>query len=368
MEKFYPPQLLFSCCKKSGLFDVGIIISASHNSYQDNGIKLIDAKQAKLSLQDELVISKLMHILSNEISYQGFGNQLSMPDAAMGYANHIYTFFPPNFLNKIRVVLDCANGAAYKLAPVIFKHLGAQVITLHDLPTGRNINENCGALHPTLLQKAVVENKAHIGFAFDGDADRVMCVTQQGVIKNGDDILAILLTHPAYAHMQTVVGTVMSNFGFELHLNRQGRLLRRTLVGDKYVSADLIDQGLVLGGEPSGHIIARDYLDSGDGIFAALRLIETVVLTGNWSLESFMQLPQVHVNMPVPIRYDLHKPPFDRILSTYQKMVVNGRIIVRYSGTENVLRIMIEDQEYQVARTIACELSDKLLVAFKTIS
>jgi phosphoglucosamine mutase len=363
-----PTPTVVQLLQKSTLFDVGIIISASHNPYQDNGIKLIEARQAKLSLHDELIISKLMRELPAYSSYQGFGTESAMPQVAAQYMQHLYSFFARPFLHGIKVVLDCSNGAAYQIAPAIFNQLGAEVITLHASPSGRNINENCGALYPEYLQQAVIAHGAHIGFAFDGDADRVMCVTASGLIKNGDDILSILLTHPAYSAMPTVVGTVMTNYGLEAHLARQGRILRRTRVGDKYVSADLIEQGLLLGGEPSGHIIIRDYLDSGDGIFAALRLLETVLITHNWSLESFVQLPQAHINVPVPHQYDLKKPPFDAILATYQKKVINGRLIVRYSGTENVLRIMIEEQEYNLARELAYELSDKLLLAFKTIS
>lgn len=363
-----PTPTVVQLLQKSTLFDVGIIISASHNPHQDNGIKLIEAKQAKLSLQDELLISTLVCNVPMHASYQIFGTESAMPQVVTHYFNYLCSFFPHLFLSGIKVVLDCANGAAYKIAPTIFSQLGADVITMHAQPSGRNINEKCGALYPAYLQQAVIEHGAHIGFAFDGDADRVICVTAAGTIKNGDDILAILLTHPAYNSMPAVVSTIMSNYGFEHHLAQQGRILRRTRVGDKYVSADLIEQGLLLGGEPSGHIIARDYLDSGDGIFAALRLLEAVLLTHNWSLDSFVQLPQAHINVPVPQRYDLQKPPFDAILANYQKKILNGRLIVRYSGTENVLRIMIEEQEYQMAHELAHELSHTLLMAFKAIS
>ncbi len=188
----------------------------------------------------------------------------------------------------------------------------------------------------------MVETGADIGFAFDGDGDRVIAVNREGVLKDGDDLLALLLQHPAYQASPAVVGTIMTNEGFADWLTEQNKQLIRTPVGDKYVAEQLNAQVLLLGGESSGHIILNDILGTGDGILAALRVLETVIRTNNWSLTTFDKYPQALINMPVTMRHDLETSPVQTIIRSAQERLARGRILVRYSGTENVLRLMVE--------------------------
>ncbi len=341
-------------------FDCGIIISASHNPYHDNGIKIID-KTGKLSLDDELMISALFQEQNTHHNYLHLGSEIFWSQAEQSYINTLSSFFTKNFLIGKKIILDCAHGASFRLAPQIFNQFGATTIILHNQPDGCNINHNCGALHPLSLQKAVIEHQADAGFAFDGDADRVIVVNKNGQIKDGDDILALLLNHPHYKHTTQVVGTIMSNQGFEFFLNNQSKTLIRTAVGDKYVCASLVEKGLILGGEPSGHIIVRDYLNTGDGIFIALRVLESLIINDNWKMETFEKFPQVLLNVPVLQRKDLASNPYEQIITRWRNELQSGRIIIRYSGTENLLRIMIEDNDYHHAHAIGDRLVQQLL-------
>lgn len=341
-------------------YDCGIIISASHNPYQDNGIKIIDARTGKITEHDERIISQFVQQHQSSYSYENVGSDTPCASAQQRYMRGILKLFPHHFLQGTKIVLDCAHGATSSIAPQLFKKCGAQVIAVHHTPNGKNINENSGALYPELLQQKVLAVGADIGFAFDGDGDRVIVVTKNGIIKNGDDILAILIQHPLYQHTTHIVGTVMTNQGFDSFLQQQSKKLVRVAVGDKYIAEYLEKENLLLGGEQSGHIIMRDYLNTGDGIFVALRVLEVLIMHNAWDMNSFQKYPQILVNVPVAHKKDLKKHPFAEIIGLSQALLSTGRLIVRYSGTENVLRIMAEDVDLMHAERVVNELSVKL--------
>jgi phosphoglucosamine mutase len=353
------PALSYIMHKKS-TYSCAIMISASHNQYQDNGIKIIDALSGKLSKSDEISISKLFYDISQELNYQHFGTSQSSPDSAQIYEQLVKAQFQANFLNNKHIVLDTAHGATYRVAPEIFRQLGAQVTVINNTPTGTNINDKSGSLHVELLQKTVLETKADAGFAFDGDGDRVIAVSKTGEIKNGDDLLALLSNHPDYINQDTIVGTVMSNQGFEVYLNKKNKKLIRTAVGDKYVLEALVHDNLLLGGEQSGHIILRNIINTGDGILVALKVLESVLYTNNWNLTTFTKYPQILLNVPVKARHDLSQEPFAQLIKQAEEKIPDGRLLVRYSGTEALLRIMVEDPNENLARTLADNLAKQL--------
>ncbi len=344
-----------------GLFSCGIVISASHNPHNDNGIKLIDAQTGKLSIEDENIISQLFaQTTLHTVSYSSLGTTHAWYEATEHYISNVISWFSPLFLQGKKIVLDCAHGATSHLAPRIFAALGATTVVIHNEPNGININSNCGSLCPASLQEAVKAHRADIGFAFDGDGDRVIAVARSGDVKDGDDMLALLLNHPDYARTATLVGTEMTNQGFELYLNQQGKQLIRTRVGDKYVSARLEQEMAPLGGEPSGHLILRDYMSTGDGIFTALRLLEAIIHTNNWDMITFEKYPQILINLPIHVKKDLASSPIAEIIDASNAQLHSGRVVVRYSGTEDVLRIMVEDIELTHAQRISNYLSQAL--------
>ena len=341
-------------------YSLGIMISASHNPYYDNGIKLIDSLTGKLSLQDELTISTFFNQINSFIDYNNFGREESLADASAIYIQTICSLFSSNFLYNKTIILDTAHGATYLVAPAIFKALGATVIIINNNPDGTNINAQCGATDLASLKKNVCENKGDIGFAFDGDGDRLMLVSSSGETKNGDDILALLSQHRAYKDQKTVVATVMCNQGLEVFLQKAGKELLRTSVGDKYVVQALQENNFLLGGEQSGHIILKDLATTGDGILAALRICEVLEETNNWGLNTFEKYPQVLLNIRVGNKKDLTSGQGRDIITTAEKHIVSGRILVRYSGTENLLRVMVEEKDLQKAETIAHNLAQEL--------
>jgi phosphoglucosamine mutase len=349
-------------CKlmQNSTFDVGIVISASHNPYQDNGIKIIDAHNGKLSENDELEITRLFHSPQPLHSYSSLGSMISWPEASALYAQNMAQKFEEDCLAGITIILDCAQGATSYIAPQLFEQLGARVIVLHAQPNGININDNCGSVHPKTLQQAVLTYQADIGFAFDGDGDRVIAVNQLGEVKDGDDIVAILMKSPYYQQETGVIGTIMSNHGLALWVKENNKQFIRTSVGDKHVSARLEQKNMLLGGEQSGHIIMRDYLNIGDGIFTALRLIQTLCLTNNWDMVSFKKFPQILINVPVTSKKNLDQEPIAALIAAYQEQLPNGRLIVRYSGTEPLLRIMIEDNSQSFAQYLGQQLAQEL--------
>jgi len=358
-------------------FDYGIVISASHNPYTDNGIKLFNAKSGKLSPEEEARIEESFAEIYEHPPLRGGccnksgagetpcgGCAKLWPEAPQVYAaNLIKIFQDKKFSLKSRIVLDCANGATYKVAPNIFEALGADVITIHSHPDGKNINKNCGSLHTENLKKTILKNNADIGFAFDGDGDRVTSINKKGEIRDGDDILDLLLQHPDFKGEKKIVGTVMTNHGLEKLLTTRNQKLIRTKVGDKYVVQAMEKENVRLGGETSGHVIIKDYLSTGDGIFVALKILESICKNDNWKMKTFKKTPQIVTN--IVLQEGCGKKPIDRsplkeIVENHEKKLIDGRIVARYSGTENKLRLMVEDETEESAKTVAQSLNHEL--------
>lgn len=346
--------------------DGAIIITASHNPYHDNGIKLIDRRTGKLSLRDEEIITELFYKETTS-SRDIRGRMHHSAEAQDTYKNALADYFTPDFLRGKKIVLDCAHGATSIVAPALFTHFGATVLALYNQPNGHNINHECGATHPEAVQNAVIAAQADIGFAFDGDGDRVVAVGKNGIIKDGDDILALLLDHPTYAQEPTLVCTIMSNAGLEEFVTQKNKSIIRTAVGDKHISAELKNKNLLIGGEQSGHILLADFLNGGDGIFAALRICEVAELRNNWNLKSFEHMAQIMINVPVELKRDLQNPTLQDIISTHKTLLLGGTLVVRYSGTENLLRVMVQHKNQAHADKIGTQLAHKLKQAITLI-
>jgi phosphoglucosamine mutase len=353
-----PTPAVFNLIHQSSYYNAGIVISASHNPYHDNGIKIMDARTGKITDEDQ---DHITHLLTSPRSSILFGTYTLWPEASRRYNDALMKAFEPHFLQGKKIVLDCANGATATIAPTLFKAYGAQVIGINTTPNGANINDSCGATYVAPLQRTVLAHQADIGFAFDGDGDRVIAVSRDGTVKNGDDLLALLSHHPAYTHAPTIVSTIMANQGLEAYLQEHGKMLLRTSVGDKYVTEKLLSLQLPLGGEQSGHIILRDYLLMGDGIFAALRIAQTLIYLNNWSMHTFTKYPQFLINIPITKRVDLTASPYAELIEENQQLIAPGRLVIRYSGTEPLLRIMAEALHEHQAQRIVTTLSEKLI-------
>lgn len=349
----------------------GIVISASHNPFDDNGIKIFSDNGFKLP--DEIE-SKLEDIVdSSGVDGLPIGMSIGMAkrieDAVGQYAVFLKEQFPKHLtLEGLRIVVDCANGAAYKVAPKVFEELGAELFILGNQPDGRNINYQSGALYPQNLMEKVKLYKADIGIALDGDADRLIVVDHMGQIVDGDQILAICAEHmhrSGRLKKATVVSTVMSNMGLEVAMQRMGVKLARTKVGDRYVVDEMRKNGYNLGGEQSGHLIFADCSTTGDGILAALNLLEVMILKQKTlhELKDLMEImPQVLKNVHVQ-----HKTPFEdipevnkSIVDAEKKLGQRGRVLVRYSGTENLARIMLEGEDHNQIETMAHDIARAL--------
>ncbi len=356
-----PTPAVVQLTLKHSDIDCGLIISASHNPYHDNGLKIIDGRQGKLSEEHELQITQYFYA-SEQGDYNHLGQEQYWDNAQSVYLDYIKCFFQPNFLASKKIVLDCAHGATYLLAPAIFKAFGADIICIGADPDGVNINEHCGATDVEQLKQKVITEQADCGFAFDGDGDRVVAVNNQGEIKNGDALLALLLDHPRYQPTQAVIGTIMTNKGFENWLNQKNYSLIRTPVGDKYIARRLEqeDGNSIIGGEQSGHIILYDYLPTGDGIFTALCVMEAIITAGNEQMATFQRMPQLLINVPIKEKKDLTQEPFAHIIRQKAALLPDGRIEVRFSGTEAKLRVMVEDNNEQQAHIVGHELAQAL--------
>lgn len=352
-----PTPLLYHLTKEHKA--LGIMITASHNKAEDNGIKLF-TPYGKIGKEEQ---ENLLSFLKKDlpcIDFMLLGKELVSTTTTDWYQEKLQSFFPPAFLKHKRIILDCANGAFSKIAPEVFSSFGAHVTPLCTTPDGYNINKNCGSLYPEILQDALGKQCADIGFAFDGDGDRLTVVTKDGIVKNGDDILSFLLYHPRYKKNTHVVGTIMANQGFEIFLKNQGRTLIRTNVGDSYVTQKLKEEQLTLGGEPSGHIILRDFSDTSDALFTALRICETALQKNDWTLATFTKFPQMIWGLPVTEKKDLTQERFATLIHKTEALLKGGRVLIRYSGTEPLLRVMIEAQENIIATTIGKQLCENL--------
>jgi phosphoglucosamine mutase len=354
--------------------DAGVVISASHNPFQDNGIKFFSSDGFKLPDEMELRIEEL--IFSKKIDSlrpiaTEVGKAYRIDDAVGRYVVFLKSTFPKDLdLSGVKIVLDCANGAAYKVAPAVLEELGAEVITLGVKPNGTNINAGCGSLHPEVISEAVKEHRADLGIALDGDADRVIFVDEFGNEVDGDHIMAICaidLLKQKKLRKNTVVATVMSNMGLDIAIKKAGGKVIKTVVGDRYVVEEMRKGGYTLGGEQSGHMIFLDHNTTGDGTLTALQVL-AVMRRNNKSLaelaEVMIPLPQVLVNVRVTEKQDIMTIPeiAGLVQAIEEKVRDEGRILIRYSGTEPLLRIMIEGQDkYQItnwAKDIA-ELVEK---------
>lgn len=349
--------------------DVGIVISASHNPYRDNGIKFFGPDGYKLNDTIEEEMEKLVLSGKPVVPLQArerIGKAYRLSDAAGRYIVSLKHTFPKSLsLSGMRIVVDCANGATYKIAPAVLQELGATIALLSASPNGKNINHDCGSIHPEFMVEAVKKYKAGIGIAFDGDGDRVILCDENGKIVDGDAILAMSALHmkkQGRLRGSGVVATVMSNIGLELALKREGIRLVRANVGDRYVLEGMIKEGYMLGGEQSGHVIFIEYNTTGDGMITALQVLALMVLSGKKlsELAGIMErYPQVIVNVRVSKKPPLASiPEVEReIKRVSEKLKDTGRVLVRYSGTEPLARVMIEGPDQKIIQTYASDIA-----------
>jgi phosphoglucosamine mutase len=351
--------------------DAGVVISASHNPYQDNGIKIFARDGFKLPDEVEAEIEELM--ASDELSRArpegDVGKARRIDDAVGRYIVFLKGVFPRDrTLDGLRVVVDCANGAGYKVAPAVLAELGADVSTLATKPDGKNINKGCGALHPDHTCKAVKKYRADIGIALDGDADRVIFSDEHGEVVDGDAIMAMLAGHMIAAGTlrgKTVVATVMSNLGLERALSAAGGRLVRTQVGDRYVVEEMRRAGYNFGGEQSGHLIFLDHMTTGDGMVAALQVLAQMVETGKPLSElarGMTRYPQVLVNVKVREKKPLESlEDVARLIEGIERTLgEDGRVLVRYSGTEAKARVMVEGPDARTIQSYADDIARAL--------
>jgi phosphoglucosamine mutase len=336
--------------------DLGVMISASHNPYHDNGIKLFGPDGYKLSDKTEHAIEALMQSGNIKLAApDGLGRARRLDDARGRYIEFVKKTFPAQLrLDGLKIVVDCANGAAYQIAPAVLYELGAEVISLGVTPDGFNINKDCGSTHPEPMCKAVMEHGADLGLALDGDADRVVMCDEKGKLIDGDQLMAMIASYwhkKGLMKGRGLVTTDMSNLGLERYLGTLGLQLHRTRVGDRYVSEAMRAHGFNIGGEQSGHIILSDYSTTGDGLVAALQVLAVLLESSGQKMseaaQRFSPLPQIlhnvrYKNGASPLE---HKDVKEAIKNAEGKLGEKGRLLVRKSGTEPLIRIMIEGED-----------------------
>src|SRR5271168_4299560 len=351
--------------------DLGVMISASHNPFEDNGIKLFGPDGYKLS--DEIERRIEAAIVAGDgngrAAPQALGRAKRLDDAGGRYIEFVKQSFPKGLrLDGLRVVVDCAHGAAYKVAPTVFWELGAEVFSIGVSPDGTNINRECGALSPEAMRQEVLARRADIGIALDGDADRLIVVDERGVILDGDQVMALITTSMANAKQLAggaLVATVMSNLGLERYLCEQGIGLHRTAVGDRYVVEKMRSTGCNVGGEQSGHIILSDYATTGDGLIAALQVMARIVETGKKASEVcrlFAPVPQLLRN----VRFGEGRPMESRrvkqaITAGEARLGTAGRLVIRPSGTEPVIRVMAQGEDEALLANVVDDICEAIL-------
>ena len=358
---------------KSMRVDAGIMVSASHNPYEDNGIKIFGEDGYKLPDEKEREIEELFESdLKKTINVkpQSIGKIKRIDDALGRYLVSLKSFFPRQLsLKGMKIGVDCANGASYQVAPMLFDELGADVVARGVSPSGKNINSGFGSLYPEIISKLVIEQNLDVGFSFDGDSDRIIVSDNKGNILDGDQLLVLFAKYYQAKEKlsgNAIVATVMSNIGVDNYLKDYGISVIRSKVGDRYVLEELKKNNLSLGGEQSGHIIFLDSSTCGDGILSGLKLLEIILESGkslNQLLSDFHLFPQKLINLKVD-----KKVPFAEIAgyeNLYKKiekeLLGKGRLLVRYSGTENLVRILVEAEEAKLCEQYCSELSDFLI-------
>ena len=348
--------------------DAGIVISASHNPYYDNGIKFFNGQGSKLSDELELQIEAMIDSPMETVDSDQLGKASRIADAAGRYIEYCKSTFPDEIsLKGLKIVIDCAHGATYNIAPGVFSELGADVTLMGAEPAGYNINEGVGSTEPEALQQRVMEEGADLGVAFDGDGDRLQMVNREGQLLTGDDVLYILAMHrlATGGSDSGVVGTLMTNMGLELALEQSGLRLARAKVGDRYVKELMVAEGWSLGGESSGHIICGNLSTTGDGVIAALQVLAAVVASGrslSQLTSGFTPLPQVLVNVRIKKGFDIaaHQAINDACERVEQALIGRGRLLLRPSGTEPVIRVMVEGDETVAIDSLANEVAEAI--------
>ena len=362
------PGISFIACSMRA--DAGVVISASHNTHEYNGIKIFGGDGYKLPDETELYLEEL--ILSGDVerlprpSASEIGRARRIDDVQGRYIVYLKSTFPRSLsMEGLKLVIDCAHGAAYKVAPTVFEELGADVIMTGDRPSGRNINQECGSLHPEHMAALVREHGANAGFAFDGDADRVIFADEKGEVLDGDELMAICATYfmkHDCLREKTLVATIMSNLGLEVALRRQGGAMLRTPVGDRYVVERMRQGKYNLGGEQSGHLIFLDYSTTGDGILSALQVLAVMLHEGRplSELRKVMEkYPQKLINVPVSHRKPWEEvPELVRLKEHFEERLGDeGRLVIRPSGTEPLIRVMVEALDPHLTEEVAQEMA-----------
>ncbi|MDC6484506.1 phosphoglucosamine mutase [Methylophilaceae bacterium] len=335
---------------------IGVVISASHNSFEDNGIKFFSDLGLKLSDSLELEIESLLDKDINPIPPNKLGKAKRINDAVDRYVNFCKNTVDSDFnLNSLKIVLDCAHGATYQVAPKVFSDLGAEVVIINNEPDGLNINHNAGSIHPEFLQKSVLTNGADLGIAFDGDGDRVIMADSNGNLIDGDQLLFLIVQNYFYENKLKggVVGTLMTNLAFEEKCKNMNIPFLRSNVGDRYVSKLLYEKNWKLGGENSGHILITDKHTTGDGIISALQVLNAVIKIKqpiDEALKSFPMYPQILINLPLIKKVDLTSSVMKKAINDGNLIMENkGRILIRESGTQPLIRVMTEGPDKEKA-------------------